>query len=214
MLLKNVRFTKKQFQDYRNIIDDQLFDETIRLSKQLRGKRVLYINSNQNRGGVYEYLSNLVPLLNNLNIKVEWKAITEVPADFYQVTKMLYNGIQGIEHNFTKNEWKTYEEFNRRIAKELEDKSWDFVLIQDHQMLGVVSQLKKRGKTKWIWRSHSETHNPSKKLVVQLRKYLELYNGIIFHLPEYVIKGLHSRKVITSTMAVDPLSTKNKKLAL
>lgn len=212
MLLKGVRVAKRQFQDYRNVIENKLFDDIIHLSEQLRDKRVLYINSNQNRGGVYEHLTSVVPILQNLKIETEWKAITEVPADFYQVTKVLYNGMQGVEHNFTKDEWKIYEGFNRQIAKELEGGPWDFVLVQDHQMLGALSQLKNRLKMKWIWQSHSETHNPAEKLVAQLQKYLKPYDGIIFYLPEYVIKGLHPRKLITSTMAIDPISAKNKKI--
>ena len=63
ILLKDVTVVKRQFQDYRNVIEDKLFDDIIRLSEQLRGKRVLYINSNQNRGGVYEHLTSVVPIL-------------------------------------------------------------------------------------------------------------------------------------------------------
>jgi len=214
MLLHDVVVGKRDFQKFRGVIENGLFDDIIRLSKKLRNKRVLYINSNQNRGGVYEHLTSLVPLLRDLHIKIDWKAITEVPADFYEVTKLLYNGIQGIEHNFTLKEWKIYEDFNKRIAKEIEDDPWDFVLVQDHQMLGSSMQMNKKSRIKWIWQSHSETHNPTKSLIKQLQKYLEPYEGIIFYFPEYVIPGLNSRRLTTSSIAIDPLSAKNKTISI
>lgn len=207
-MLQDVDVVSRDFKAYRGLIEDILFDDIIRLSVKLCEKRVLYINSNQNRGGVYEHLTSVVPLLQNLGIKAEWKAITEVPADFYQVTKYIYNNMQGNYHNLTAKEWKTYENFNKKIAKEVGN-AWDFVLVQDHQMLGSLSQSRSKGKTKWIWQSHSETHGPEKAFLSQIKKYLKPYDGIIFYLPEYVFKGLHPRKLITSTIAIDPLSPKN-----
>lgn len=39
--------------------------------------------------------------------------------------------------------------FNKNIAKEIEGKTWDYVLVQDHQMLGSLSQIgTKKHKTK------------------------------------------------------------------
>lgn len=208
-MLKSVSVDSRDFEEYRSIIDYRLFDDIIRLSAQLCGKRVLYINSNQNKGGVYEHLTSVVPLLQNLGIKAEWKAITEVPADFYEVTKRLYNNIQGIEFPFTLKEWKIYEGFNKKIAEEVGRGNWDFVLVQDHQMLGSLSQLRSKKGMKWIWQSHSETHNPNEQFVNQLKKYILPYDGVILYLPEYAFKDIHPKKIIFSTIAIDPLSPKN-----
>lgn len=208
-MLQSQTFTKRIFQDYHSIIDDDLFSEITSLAAQLRGKRVLYINSNQNKGGVYEHLISLIPLLQNLGIRAEWKAISEVPADFYEVTNAIYDGIQGIDYNFTAREWRIYEDFNQRIAKEIAGDAWDFVLIQDHQMLASLSQVSNKGKTKWIWQSHSETHDPGEALMNQLKKYLQPYDGVIFYLSEYVFRDFHPQKLVTSTIALDPLSPKN-----
>lgn len=118
-MLKDVIIEPQDFQEYREVIPHQLFDDIIRLSKLLQGKRLLYINSNQNRGGVYEHLSSIIPRLQSLGIKATWKAISEVPPDFYEVTKRIYNNIQGIEYSFTPDEWRIYEDFNKIIAKEI-----------------------------------------------------------------------------------------------
>ncbi|MBI3289809.1 glycosyltransferase [Candidatus Microgenomates bacterium] len=196
------------------MIEDKLFNDILRLSEKLRDKHILYINSNQNRGGVYEHLTSVVPLLQNLGINVEWKAITEVPADFYEVTKRIYNNIQGIDYPLAPKEWKIYEDFNKKIAKEVKSNTWDFVLVQDHQMMGSLSQENNKGKAKWIWQSHSETHGPKENFITQFKKYLKPYDGIIFYLPEYVFKGLHPCKLITSTIAIDPLSPKNMPISM
>lgn len=208
-MLNVVNVEPRNFQEYREIISDQLYNDILHLSSLLRNKRVLYINSNQNRGGVYEHLSSIVPLCRNLGIETEWKAITEVPADFYEVTKRIYNNIQGIEYPFTAREWSIYEEFNKIIANEITQGNWDYVLVQDHQMLGSLSQVSNKGKTKWIWQSHSETHNPNRLFVDQMKKYIELYDGIILYLPEYAFKDIHHKKMVFSTIAIDPLSPKN-----
>lgn len=199
----------RDFQEYKRVIDHQLFDDIIRLAERLRGKRVLIINSNQNRGGVYEHLSSVVPLLQSLGIKTVWKGITEVPADFYEVTKRIYNNIQGIEFPFTPKHWKIYEDFNKGIAKEVEEDSRDFVFVHDHQMLGALSQVKHKGRTKWIWQSHSETYKPNESFVNQMKKYILPFDGVILYLPEYAFKNIHPKKIIFSTIAIDPLSTKN-----
>lgn len=208
-MLESVRVSRRNFQGYRNIINQKLFDDVIRLSKHLKGKRVLYINSNQNKGGVYEHLTSVIPLLQNLGIKAEWKAISEVPAEFYEVTKRIYNSIQGTEYSFTPKEWEIYENFNKNIAKEIEKNNWDFVLVQDHQMLGSLSQLRNKKEMKWIWQSHSETYNPNEHFVNQLIKYIQPYDGVILYLPEYLFKNFHPNKLVTSTIAIDPLSPKN-----
>lgn len=212
-MLQTVNVSPRDFKTYRGVIENKLFDDILSLSEKLRDKRVLYINSNQNRGGVYEHLTSVIPLLQNLGINAEWKAITEVPPDFYEVTKRIYNSIQGIDYNFSAKEWKIYENFNKKIAGEIKSNIWDFVLVQDHQMMGSLSQASNKGKAKWIWQSHSETHDPQEDFLTQFKKYLKPYDGIIFYLPEYVFKGLHPRKLITSTIAIDPLSPKNMTLS-
>ncbi|MBI4079004.1 MAG: glycosyltransferase [Candidatus Levybacteria bacterium] len=208
-MLKDVSVAPRDFQEYRVVIDYKLFEEIIYLSGQLRNKRILYINSNQNRGGVYEHLTSLIPLLQNLGIKAEWKAISEVPPDFYEATKRIYNCIQGAEYVLTPKQWKIYENFNKGIAKEVEGDNWDFVLVQDHQMLGALSQVRNKRRMKWIWQSHSETHNPDERFVNHLIKYLQPYDGVILYLPEYVFKNFHPKKLVTSTIAIDPISPKN-----
>jgi len=209
-MLQPPTLTKRTFQDYHSIIDDDLFSEITSLAAQLRGKRVLFINSNQNKGGVYEHLVSLIPLLQNLGMNAEWKAISEVPADFYEVTEAIYNAIQGTDYNFTAKDWQIYENFNQKIAKEIECDAWDVVSVQDHQMLASLSQVSNKGKTKWIWQSHSETHAPNESFVNQLKKYLQPYDGMIFYLPEYVFKGFHPKILVTSTIAIDPFSPKNR----
>ena len=129
-LLHRPEFTPRTFDDYGSLVDDCLFKEIRELASRLRGRRVLYLNSNQNRGGVYEHLVSLVPLMRDLGLRAEWLAISEVPSDFYEVTKALYNGLQGTAHAFTDAEWAAYEAFNRQIAMEVAEAPWDVVLVQ------------------------------------------------------------------------------------
>jgi len=213
-LLKSPHFAPRSFQDYRSIISDDLFFEIIDLAAQLRSQRLLYINSNQNKGGVYEHLVSLIPLLQDLGVSVTWKAISAVPDDFYQVTKAIYNAIQGIDFDFDANDWAIYEEFNSRIAREIQAGDWDFVLVQDHQMLASLSQIDDKGKTQWLWQSHSETHEPSASFVSKIAQYLQPYDCVILYLPEYAFKDFTPKRLATFTIAIDPLSAKNRDMTM
>jgi trehalose synthase len=208
-MLEQIKLENRSLEVYEDLVPKRLINEIIGLSKKLSGKRVLYINSTFSRGGVAELLRNLVPLMQNLGIKAEWKSINILPSDFYKITKFIHNGLQGDKQNITSADWHRYEEFNRSISKEINQDEWDYIFVQDHQLTASLSYLKKSAKTKWIWRSHTDTEQPNPNYVKQFLKYLQPYDGAQFHIKNFIFKNYHPEKLMVSPVAIDPFSDKN-----
>src|SRR5438034_2664473 len=77
------------------------------LAAPLRGVRILHINATPYGGGVAEILCSEIPLLRDLGLAADWRIIRG-DAEFFKVTKLIHNGLQGAEHNLTADEKKVY----------------------------------------------------------------------------------------------------------
>jgi hypothetical protein len=62
--------------DYKNIVGTADIDESRFLAQELKGKTVKMVNSTAVGGGVAEMLNQLVPLLNEVEVKTHWEVIT------------------------------------------------------------------------------------------------------------------------------------------
>ena len=72
--------------DYKGIVGAADIDELKFLAKELTGKTLKMVNSTAVGGGVAEMLNQLIPLLNELEVKTRWDVITG-GNDFFEVTK-------------------------------------------------------------------------------------------------------------------------------
>jgi trehalose synthase len=197
--------------EMRGVVDGQLLDEVEAAAEPLRGATVVYVNSNQNRGGVFEHLSSLVPLMNDLGVHARWLAASRVPAEFYEATRLLYNGLQGDAEAPEQAHWRIYDEVNELAAAQVVDLGADVVLVQDHQFAGARARTDSR--QRWIWQSHSDTSAPNQQVLEAFSTYLQPYDGFIFYCPEYVFGVPGSAAVMHSTIAIDPVSEKNRDMS-
>ncbi|MBI2588796.1 glycosyltransferase [Candidatus Saccharibacteria bacterium] len=208
-MLKKIDLWPRSIEGYRSIMDAGLLNEIYSSAGQLKGKRVLHINSTPNRGGVAEILANLIPLLKGLGIDAEWYSLHNVPSNFYRVTKAIHNGLQGHPRPLPQSDWKVYEDFNRKLAKQLDPQNWDFIFIQDHQLTAALSFLPSKGKSKWLWRSHTDSINTKPEYQQRFLEYLQPYDGAIFTMREYVFKDSHLKHLMISPPAIEGLNPKN-----
>src|SRR5258708_24726354 len=88
--------------DYKGIVGAAVIDELKFLAKELAGKTLKMVNSTAVGGGVAEMLNQLVPLLNELEVKTHWDVITG-GNDFFEVTKAFHNPLHGSEYHLTPN---------------------------------------------------------------------------------------------------------------
>lgn len=198
--------------DYEGIVDPDILDEVRSLGKRLQGLRVIHINSTRQGGGVAELLSSLVPLFNDIGLETEWHTI-EGPPEFFKVTKMLHNALQGSPAYVTPQMFELYQQVSEENARRL-DLGADVVFIHDYQPLALVSH-RPRG-TSWIWRCHIDLFRsipkvwlsrPERSVWEMLCPYVEQYDEAIFSTAEFA-QNLPIRQHIIPP-AIDPLAEKN-----
>src|SRR5216684_1690110 len=193
--------------DYKVIVGAADIDELKFLAKELTGRTLKMVNSTAVGGGVAEMLNQLVPLLNELEVKTHWDVITG-GNDFFEVTKAFHNALQGSEYHLTqqaRDVFLMHNELNRQRIQFTED----VVVIHDPQPAALI-RARDQSSRRWIWRCHIDLSNPNPEVWGFLRPFIEQYDAAIFsaqsfsrqlQIPQYLFYP-----------CIDPLSEKNKDL--
>ena len=92
-----VQTEPKKFTDYLPFTDDKVADEIYYLAGEMKGKKVAVINATAFGGGVAEKLSALLPLLKDLDSKKLTGGCLRSHGNFFQVTRVFHNRLQGQE---------------------------------------------------------------------------------------------------------------------
>ncbi|NQT27857.1 glycosyltransferase [candidate division KSB1 bacterium] len=194
-------------QEYAKITGDAVIDQLVQLSKTLKGKKVVHVNSTRVGGGVAEILDKLVPLMNELGIETSWEVING-DAPFYQCTKGFHNALQGDTVEIPDTLLKVYESTNQENFKRLkpELKDADIVIIHDPQPAPFLSFCPGR-KGKWVWRCHIDVSRPYRPVWKYLRNFVVGYDASIFSLDVFSQRLPHPQYLISPS--IDPLSEKN-----
>jgi len=208
-MLEVVETEKKLLDDYTDIVGKEEIASIKKLASPLKGEKVVHINATSFGGGVAEILSTLVPLMKDVGIEAEWQVI-KGSDDFFNVTKAIHNGLQGMDVPFTEEMKKIFLENNRLNEKLFEDE-FDYVVIHDPQPVAIVNYRKKKT-GKWIWRLHIDPTNAQEKMWQFIKPYIEKYDAAIFTLKEYVKDDLKVENIAIIPPAIDPLSPKNMEL--
>ena len=193
-------------ENYRGIAPSGAVDFLYQISKPLKGKKMLHVNSTSYGGGVAEMLQKLIPLFQNLGINARWEVI-EGNQDFFATTKAFHNTLQGKEQEITEKMLQAYIDCNAENAKKM-NLDCDVAIIHDPQPAALVD-ARKTGK--WIWRFHPNISKPVKSTWEFLSKYVEKYDASIYSLPEYAQRLNHPQFLIYPS--IDPLSDKNRELS-
>ena len=61
---------------YEEFVGRRVMDELHELAEQLRGRRILHVNSTAFGGGVSELLRSMIPIYRGLGLDVGWQVIT------------------------------------------------------------------------------------------------------------------------------------------
>jgi len=203
---------KRRLSEYEGIVDPEILEEVYELGEQLKGLKVIHVNSTRQGGGVAELLISLIPLFNDVGLQTDWQTI-EGPPEFFKVTKTFHNALQGLPVHVTPQMFELYRRVNEENAERL-DLEADVVFIHDNQPLALVE--KRSSKASWIWRCHIDltrsTPNvwlsrPKRSVWDLLSPYVEQYDGAIFSMAEFA-QDLPIRQHIIPP-AIDPLTDKN-----
>jgi trehalose synthase len=193
--------------DYAPAAGPEVIDALLRLARPLRGRRVVHVNSTRVGGGVAEILSRLVPLMTELGLDARWEVI-EGPSEFYTLTKMMHNALQGVPVTPSQHLMDLYDEVNRETAKALAPVllDADFVFIHDPQPAPLLKHLAAR-RGRWVWRCHIDVSRPHRPVWKALRPIVMPYDAIVYSLPAFAQALPHPQYVIAPS--IDPLSEKN-----
>jgi trehalose synthase len=201
---------KVQLKNYEKIIGEREVHSIKMLAEKLKGKSVIHVNSTSFGGGVAEILHSMVPLMQDVGLKVHWKVI-KGSFKFFNITKKFHNALQGMNIQITEEEKKSYIEYNK-MNSELISPDADNVVIHDAQPALMIKFCSERA-GKWIWRCHVDLSAPNKVVISFLKPYIELYHAAIFSMKKYVVPSLKISKIAIIPPSIDPLSDKNKKIS-
>jgi trehalose synthase len=185
---------------------DAAIEELRRLAAPLRDARVLHVNATKFGGGVAEILPTLTALMRDAGLDAEWRVI---PGDdpFFDVTKRIHNGLQGMAVPFDDAARETFARASRGFAAAWEGE-YDYVVIHDPQPAAMRGLLPDAG-GKWVWRCHIDLTAANQDVWGFLRPEIERYDAAIFTLPDYVQPDLELPVKAFVAPSIDPLSPKN-----
>ena len=199
------------FRQYRPLISSQLSDQLTEVAGQLRGCRIVHVNSTAKGGGVAEILQSMTPLMNSLGIATEWIVINP-PAEFFQVTKRIHNLLQGASGTLSAEELEVYFGSIEDVAAEFRASNVeaDIWFMHDPQLLPLAGMLRGNRGGVWNWVCHIDLTAPNAGALETLLPLTQDYDRLVFSLESYVPKELAGTpRVRIAPPAIDPVSAKN-----
>jgi trehalose synthase len=197
----------KVLNDYQPIVGEISISRLRQLAEELKGARVVHVNSTRVGGGVAEILGWLVPLMSDLELDASWEVV-EGHSEFFQVTKSFHNALQGSSMPLTLKMLDVYKSTlshnSERLRPILEEA--DFVFIHDPQPAGLLDFCPNR-KGIWMWRCHIDVSHPNRKFWNFLKSQVCNYDASIFSMPDFAQSLPHPEFMIAPS--IDPLSLKN-----
>lgn len=191
--------------DYQGIVDSQTTEEIFQLGKQLTGRLIQHINSAAQGGGVAEILKRLVPMMQEVGLKVRWDVL-KGSDEFFRVTKTFHNAFHGVPVQITPEMLDIYRQISQQNY-DLVNTQADFVIIHDQQPLG-LAEIRPGHPGRWFWYCHIDPVDVYRTVWDFLSPWARRCDAAIYHIPAYA-RGLGHREYIMPP-AIDPLAEKNR----
>ena len=193
---------------YKDLIDESLIDQIYEVARSLAGLRVLHINTTAQGGGVAEILHELIPQMQELGIRHDWKVIQLDAASGY-FTARLADMMQGYDTGaFPEAEKQVFLEKLRRQLWDEQDYRADMYFVHDFQLVPLAQFCP------WLrpalWFSHVDTAHPNSSAQQYIQQFLDPYAIVGFNSQTSVFKNLPPEKVQVVTLGIDPFRLKNR----
>jgi trehalose synthase len=209
-VLQEVALGHRSLADYTHIAGRGLIDQIRDLAEPLEGRKILHVSATAFGGGVSEILYTLVPLMRDVGLDTHWQVIIG-REEFFNVTKLMHNSLQGAEQSISDEQWEVFEAYNAMNAQSLEGE-WDAIIIHDPQPAAMQRNATEKGH-RWIWRCHIDLSTPNKDTLGRMLPLIHDYDASVWHLEQYVPADLDGGIRRICPPAIDPLSPKNMALS-
>ena len=199
----------RSIDDYREYVGSEPVERIIKKAGELAGLRVLHLSSTPYGGGVAELLNALIPLKRSLGLDVHWQVL-EPDEDFFTLTKILHNSLQGMGAEWTTEMAEAYIARSRGYAQSVRG-HYDVVVVHDPQPAVIAGLLETQSKRHgaWVWRCHLDLTAPDPEALKLMKSLLRhCYECAVFTSPKFVPRGLRVPSRIIAP-SIDPLSPKN-----
>lgn len=208
-MIREVSVNPISISKYRGVAPEATLDEIEKLSKKLKGIRIVHLNTAPSGGGVAEILRSFIPLLKGVGIDAGWYASGKNPK-FFAITKEIHNFLQGKKGELTQEQKDFYLKVNHEVASFFSDKRADVWVIHDPQFAPIVGSHKEFHPA--VWRCHIDMSKPNLEVWRFLLPFIKKYDRTIFTMRKYLGPELAYEKARFIPPAIDPLSTKNNPL--
>jgi trehalose synthase len=209
-VLQEVALGQRALADYTHIAGKELIEQIREIARALEGKRVLHVSATAFGGGVSEILYTIVPLMRDIGLDAHWHVILG-REEFFNVTKLMHNSLQGDEQAISDQQWEVFEAYNAMNAQSLEGE-WDVIIIHDPQPAGIRASAAEQSR-RWVWRCHIDLSAPNQETLARMVPLLCDYDASMWHLDQYVPAALDGAVNRICPPAIDPLSPKNMALS-
>jgi trehalose synthase len=198
----------KHIDDYLEPAGEEAVARLREAAEPLKGSRVVHISSTSFGGGVAELLVTQIALLRDLGIDADWQLI-EGSEEFFAVTKLVHNALQGAGIPWTEHMEATYLERVQANSHRFEETP-DFVFVHDPQPAALLTFLEQeeRRHGKWVWRCHIDLSHPMETVWAFFATHVHGYDAAVFTMEDFVRPGL-TPKIAVIPPSIDPLSPKN-----
>jgi trehalose synthase len=194
-------------EDYTRVLGTAEITELRALAARLRGRSIQMVNSTSIGGGVAEMLNRMVPLMQELELRVRWDVITGGD-DFFAVTKAFHNALHGEGFQLSDESFGIFLAYSEQNRARLKFDA-DFTVIHDPQPVALINARPDHG-SHWVWRCHIDLSRPNQKVWEFLAPFVNRYDGAIFSSPAFS-RQLPIRQYLFYP-SIDPLSEKNREL--
>jgi len=192
---------------YERFIGKNCLDELRILASKLKTSTVQFVTTGQQAGSIFQTLSCMLPLFQELGVTVKWDVL-DVDPELTAIAKVFHDGLRGTPVHVTTDMFQKFMTLDDEIMRTT-PVGGDIVLLYDVPAMALVHKRHER-EAKWVWNCHFDLSKPDPEIWHFLKGFVEEYDTAVLAAPGFVQKIQVPQFFIPPS--IDPFSEKNRPL--